>query len=179
MHVVGNLTSGTDNYGKIDGVKCAVLICLLLAGCSTSAEIKRTLRALDKTALAATKAEDRLGEKGEIVLAGVAGVVTNITASTASISSILAGFERTTPVAQASILASLAGVASLTATTAAISADMKTRVEDKKTLWLLYAIGVGLLLVLLHNVFASRSTNKRVRAVHTDVAHVKSRLPPA
>lgn len=175
--MTGILPRPTDNWGKIEGVKCVVLIFLILTGCGVTTEVNKTLEALDKTALATAKAERQLGDKGEIVLAGVAGVVSNLSDSTASISSILAGIEQRAPKTHESIDETLANVASLTRTTALISQSVQERVDDKKVYWLLYAIGAGVLLALLHSVFAAHKAKTRIRALHADVTHVKSKLP--
>jgi len=151
-------------------VKHAVLILLLLVGCGTTAEVKRTLRALDKTALATARAERQLGDKGEVVLAGVAGVVSNLERSTASITSILIGVEERAPKTQARLDETLASITSLTET-------VQDRVEDKKIRWLIYLIGAGVVLALLHSVFAAHGAKKRIKALHADVSHVRSRLP--
>ena len=194
------------------GVLLITLLLIGLIGCSTTSEVNKTLEALDKTALAAAKAEKQLGAEGEKVLAGIADVATkggtvligvahvmsnladttsgfagitsnvalitsNVASSTASLSSLIARVERDSPEVQGRLLATLANVASLTATTASIGQVVQGRLEDQKIYWLLYAIGAGVLLAILHSVFTARSTNKKIKALHADVAHVKSRFP--
>lgn len=151
-------------------MRYAVLVCLLLVGCGTTAEVKKTLRALDRTALAAAKAERQIGDKAEVVLVGVAGVMTNLSGSTAAVNSILSGFEQRVPKTQERLDAALASITSLTDT-------VQDRVEDKKLRWLIYAIGGVVMFVLLHNVFTAHGAKKRIRALHADLSHVKSKLP--
>jgi hypothetical protein len=138
-----------------------LIFVLLLAGCVA----QQTLESANKALEGAATAEKKLGESGAAALSGVANVTSRISDASVQLTSTLAALQSDVAAAQPAI----AEIGAILSDVHASTTALREKVERPIPTWVYVAfsgLGLGLVIVFVHNVFAHRKHRKLILELH-------------